>query len=118
MDRKTKGRLAEAKVVSYLIENKYDVFLPFSDNSKCDLIAMLDGSVYRFSVKYTSDRSESGKWKVALRQVSRRANNTIQVDKFDKKNYDYLAVYIGPIDTVVIIDVANIDNTTQLNIAA
>ncbi len=34
MDRKTKGRLAEAKVIAYLLENGYEVYLPFSGNSK------------------------------------------------------------------------------------
>ena len=58
MDRKTKGRLAEVKVFAYLIENGYEVYLPFSNNSKYDAISVKDGIVKRISIKYTSAKKE------------------------------------------------------------
>ncbi len=103
MDRKTKGRLGEAKVVAYLIENGYEVYLPFSSNSKYDVLAIKDGVVKRISVKFTSTKKPSGTWKVEMRQISRR-NNSINIDKFNYTQYDLIAVYIGPKDKVVLID--------------
>jgi hypothetical protein len=67
MDRKTKGRLAEAKDIAYLIENGYEVYLPFSNNSKYDVIAFKDGFVKRISIKFTSVQKESGTWVVEMR---------------------------------------------------
>lgn len=105
MDRKTKGRLAEIKVLSYFIENGYEVYTPFCDNSKYDLLVYKDRQLQRVSIKFTSAQAESGKWKVGLRQVSRRGNNTTHVDNFDHDAYDLVAAYIGPEDRVAIVPV-------------
>lgn len=103
MDRKTKGRLAEAKVITYLIENEYEVYLPFSNNSKYDLICYKDGVIKRVSVKFTSVKKLSGSWVVEMRQISRR-NNHINIDKFDSSEYDLIAVYISPKNKVVLVN--------------
>ena len=103
MDRKTKGRLAEAKVTTYLIESGYEVYLPFSNNSKYDVIAIKDGVLKRISTKFTSTKRQSGAWTIELRQISRRKNK-INIDKFDNSQYDLIAVYIGPKDKVILVD--------------
>lgn len=105
MDRKTKGRLAESKVVSYLLENGYGAYLPFSNNSKYDVIAVKDGKLKRISTKYTSVQKHSGSWKVEMRQIY-RGKNIINVDKFDQNTCDLIAVYIGPLDKVVLVEAA------------
>jgi hypothetical protein len=116
ISRKTKGRLAEAKVLTYLIENEYEVYTPFSDNSKCDLLAIKDKVVYRISVKYTSTQGPYGNWIVGLRNTSRRNNGEVKVDLFDRSSYDILAVYIGPKDEVRIVDVNSFKGTSNVNI--
>ena len=103
MDRKTKGRLAEVKVIAYLIEKRYEIYLPFSNNSKYDVITFKDGSLEKVSIKYTSVKKPSGSWVVEMRQIY-RGNDVIVIDKFDKIQCDVIAVYIGPIDKVVIVD--------------
>jgi len=103
MDRKTKGRLAEAKVISFLIENDYEVYIPFSNNSKYDVLAYKDGSIKKISIKFTSVKKPSGTWVVEMRQIY-RGNNIINIDKFDKTNCDLIAVYIGPLDKVVLVE--------------
>ena len=94
MDRKTKGRLAEVKVLAYL---------PFSNNSKYDIIALKEGVIKRISVKYTSVKNRYGSWMVELRQIY-RGNKVIKINKFNNKEFDLLAVYIGPENKVVLID--------------
>ena len=106
MDRKTKGRLAEAKVIAYLIELGYEVYLPFSNNSKYDVLTVNEGKVKRVSIKYTSVKKPSGSWIVEMRQIY-RGNGVINIDKFDKTQCDLVAVYLGPIDKVVIVDASN-----------
>lgn len=101
---KEKGRLAEAKAVAHLIENGYEVYLPFSGNSKYDLLAVKDTEVVRVSVKYTSQQLPSGSWEVTMKNVSRRNHGVIKVDLFDKRQYDMIVVYIGPLDKIVLVD--------------
>ncbi|MGH7204464.1 MAG: group I intron-associated PD-(D/E)XK endonuclease [Candidatus Levyibacteriota bacterium] len=103
MDRKTKGRLAEAKVITYLIEQGYEVYIPFSNNSKYDVIAIKDGVVKRISTKFTSVKKPSGSWVVEMRQIY-RGKDIINIDKFDNKQCDLIAVYLGPIDKVVLVE--------------
>lgn len=103
MDRKTKGRLAESKVVSFLIENEYEVYLPFSNNSKYDVIAIKDGILKRVSIKFTSVKRLSGAWDIEMRQIS-RGNNKINISKFDSSQFDLVAVYIGPKDKVILVE--------------
>lgn len=114
MDRKTKGRLAEVAVIKELIVLGYDVYAPFSDNCKCDLVASKNGHLLRVSVKYTSV-GRAGKWKVSLRQVSRRNHGSIKMENFDKKAFDLLAVYVGPEDRVVLVPV-DFANTNELTV--
>ena len=102
MDRKTKGRLAEAKVIAYLIENGYEIYLPFSNNSKYDVLAYKEGVIQRVSIKFTSVKKESGTWKVEMRQIF-RGNGVININRFDSKEYDLIAVYIGPKDKVILV---------------
>lgn len=105
MDRKTKGRLAEAKVITYLIENDYEVYIPFSNNSKYDVLAIKDRIVKRISIKFTSVKKKSGTWTVEMRQIF-RGNGIIKVNKFDSNQYDLIAVYVGPKDKVILVDAA------------
>lgn len=107
MDRKTKGRLAEVKVISYYIENGYEVYIPFSNNSKYDLLAVNDGDLQRVSVKYTSVQRRSGSWVVELRQISRR-NHYVNIEKFNNKQFDLVAVYVGPKNKVVLVDASKV----------
>lgn len=103
MDRKTKGRLGEAKVIAYLIEQGYELYLPFSNNSKYDVIAFKDGKLNRVSIKFTSVKRSSGTWDVEMRQIY-RGNKVIKIDKFDNSTCDIVAVYIGPLDRVILVD--------------
>jgi hypothetical protein len=103
MNRKTKGRLAEAKVFAYLIEHEYEVYLPFSNNSKYDAIAIKEGILKRISIKFSSVKKPSGSWIVEMRQIY-RGNNVINIDKFENSTCDLIAVYLGPIDKVVIVE--------------
>lgn len=113
--RKTKGRLAEAKVIAFMIENGYEVYIPFSDCSKYDLIAYRDGQLTRISVKYTS-YLVNNRWSISLKQVSRRQYGYVNVDLFVHSDYDLLAVYIGPEDKVHLLSTADFNNTTSITI--
>lgn len=103
LSRKQKGNIAEAEACIHFIKNGYELYSPANDNSKYDLLATKDGTIFRVSVKYCSTRHASGSWKVSMSNVSRRASNTVKVDKFDNEIYDLIAVYLAPIDRLVVL---------------
>jgi hypothetical protein len=107
MERKIKGRLAEAKVIAYFIENGYEVYIPFSNNSKYDLLVSKENRIHNISVKYTSTKRYTDSWTVDLRQISRR-KDYINIEKFNHSLFDFLAIYIGPKDKVVLIEVSKL----------
>lgn len=115
MSRKINGRLAEAKVLCHFVEQGYDVYTPYTENSKIDLVVAREGKLFRVSIKYTSVQKPTGKWRVGLRNMSRRNDGKMAVDFFDKDAYDYLAVYIGPLDKVVVVE-ATFDNRSEIAI--
>lgn len=80
------------------------MYLPFSNNSKYDVIAVKDGILKRISTKFTSTQKPSGVWEIELRQISRRKDNEVHIDKFDNTQFDLIAVYIGPKDKVILIE--------------
>ena len=49
-----------------------------------------------------------------MRQIF-RGNGIININKFDKTQYDIVAVYIGPEDKVILIDAVNV-KTRSLHI--
>lgn len=116
MNRKTKGRLAEVKAVAYFISHEFEVYMPFSDCSKYDLLVVKNGEIGRVSVKYTSTQSKTGTWIAGLRQISRRNHGATKIDKFDNTQFDYVAVYIGPEDRIVVVPATAILVKSELQV--
>jgi hypothetical protein len=104
MDRKLKGRLAEAKAIAWFVESGYEVYIPLHDCTSVDLVVIKEGVTQRVSVKYTSQK-EHQKWKVRLSNNSRQRDGSSTERPFDKDSVDLLAAYIGPEDRVVIREV-------------
>lgn len=89
--------------IEKLIEQGYEVYLPFSNNSKYDVLAIKDGVIKRISIKYTSTKQNTATWKIEMRQIY-RGNGSIKINKFNSDQFDIIAVYIAPKDKVVLID--------------
>lgn len=114
--RRTKGVIGELKVQQYFIEHGYEVYKSISDNSTFDILVALNGKVSKVSVKYTSVKTSSGRWKVELRSISRRNNGAVNVKYFDNLDIDILAVYIAPEDRVVLMAGKAIQEKTALTV--
>lgn len=106
--RRLNGNLAEAKALAHFVSFGYECFLPFSGVSPIDLIVYGNGALFRVSVKYTSSQANSGNWNVTLKTVSRRAHNSVNVSNFSNSDCDIVAVYVGPLDKVVLLDSSKI----------
>src|SRR5688572_6315493 len=112
MDTNRKGNIGEAKVLSYFIQEGYEVYIPFGTATTNDLVVIKDNKSYRVSVKSTSTRTDSGKWEVRIRQSSHKGRTL-----FDKNKTDLLAIYIIPEDRIVILNSQDISTVSSISIS-
>jgi len=116
MDRKSwLGALAEAKVISKLVEGEFDVFPQLSGKAPFDLVAHKDGHLLRVQIKGTSSQTRYGSYQVQLKSVrSNRTRNRIV--HFDPSQYDVLATYIEPLGKVCFLQSDEVKGIRQLNL--
>jgi hypothetical protein len=116
MDTGERGRIGEASIIKFFVEQGYSVFMPMFGNAPCDLIVTLNNEISRVEVKatgYLKDKS----YVVQLRSM--RYNNTQTVSKkFDGSKSDLLAVYIVPEDRVVLFESKELDGRSTLSVRA
>lgn len=113
-DKDINGILGETKVISFLIENGFDVFFPYGGKTTFDLVAHREGELFRIEVKTTEAEAATG-WYVKIKKS--RHNKNINIEKhFKPSQCDFLAVYIKPKDKVVLIDVEEICTKTYLTV--
>lgn len=115
MDTVDQGRIGEAAIVSYFVQNGFDVFLPQFGNTACDLIVLKDNEVSRVECKSTRSKTSSGKYEVQLRQT-RNNKTSSNVKKFNADNSEILAIYIVPENKVIILDSKDYDGRTSVNV--
>jgi len=114
------GILGEAKVLTYFVENGYNVYTPFDGHSPFDLVVYKDNVLQRVSVKSTQKRSYR-RWSVSVGQKYRNTKDGIVkhvCTKFDNTSCDLVAIYIIPEDRIVIIDAKTIGAVTTYSIIA
>lgn len=114
-DRKYKGVLAESKVITELILLGFNIFQPFAENGLYDLIVEKNDKLYRVSIKYSSVYNNSGTCCVTLKTVSRRKDNKVKINYFDKNKFDVLAVYDAINDKVFLLDSKLIKTKCEIN---
>jgi hypothetical protein len=90
MDSNKKGDIALVKIVSCLIEKDSEIFIPFNDKPRADLVVILNSKTHRLQVKY----SKSG-------YCPKSSSNV----KYSKDDIDYFALYLSEIDKVVFLPV-------------
>lgn len=115
MNTTDQGRLGEAKVSAYLVEQGWYVFVDISGKCPVDLIAWKDGETKRIQVKSTSYQ-QYGSWTAQIKSV--RPNRTGNgIKQYDNAVSDWLAVYIVPEDKVVILESSEITAKNSLAVA-
>jgi len=110
------GILGESRVISELIKCKYEVFTQFSGKAPFDMVAYKDSTLYRVEVKSTRTRTkyDTG-WEVQLKRSRPNRSSNI-IHKFDNTSCDILAIYIEPLDEVLLIQSVEVTTTCSLSI--
>lgn len=107
--------IAEIKVASKFMEDGYEVFFPFGGKTSSDLVVSKRGILYRVQVKSTSQKSHNNKWDVELKRI-RHNRTTVKTYLFDNTESDFLAIWIVPIDKVVILSSKTITTKHTLRV--
>lgn len=93
MKPKEKGDLAVAHAISYFMTNGYEVCLPIGDKRPYDLVAELDGYLYRVQIKYAGFYRGDNKYKAALRTMGGN-QSYYNSKKYLDTDFDMLFVYV------------------------
>lgn len=75
MNSKQKGSYGVGTAIAYFTELGYVVSVPLNDSQDYDLVVD-DGGLKKVQVKYTSQKAESGRYKVSLRSISGTSRKT------------------------------------------
>lgn len=94
MKPKEKGDTAAAHAITYFMTNGYEVSLPIGDKRPYDMIAELDGVLYRVQVKYAGLYQQEKKYKAALRTMGGN-QSYYTAKKYSADDFDLLFVYVG-----------------------
>ena len=112
MNTKTKGDIAESKVLSALVKH-FDVSIPFGDNTRYDLVVDDGNKIWRVQVKHA--RCEDGK--MTFNTVS---CPTLRGNDRKRENYkgdaDIFAAYATKIDQIAFVTVEEVGERGQMTL--
>jgi hypothetical protein len=106
---KQKGAVAEAKVLSYLISKGYQVFVPWGEDHRFDLLCEINGCFKRIQVKYVTPKN-------AGIDVPLRSANNWSTIRYTPKNVDLIAAYNPENDKIYFIDLKDYPNIATLKL--
>lgn len=92
MNGKNIGDIGEAVVLTEFLKYGIEVFLPYGENTKIDMIAKFNNKLNKIQVKTTSKYSGNGVYQVKLKNTSLRADSTVTTF-YNEDDVDYFAIY-------------------------
>lgn len=92
MNGKNIGDIGEAVVLTEFLKYGIEVFLPYGENTKIDMIAKFNNKLNKIQVKTTGKYSGNGVYKVELRNTSLRADSAVTAF-YNDDDVDYFAIY-------------------------
>jgi Holliday junction resolvase-like predicted endonuclease len=110
------GSLGKAKVICRLVEENYDVFMELDGKSPFDLIVHKNDILQRVEIKATETRTKANTgWTIQIKKV--RPNKTANIiTNFSPKQCELLAIYIKPLDKVILIASQDVKTTCEMTI--
>ena len=105
MNTKSIGDFGEAKVLAKFLELGYDVYLPFGENTRVDMIIDIDGELYKIQVK-TCSKVHNGCSKFNLLTGCYRSGyDGAYLHKYDNTQIDYFALYNIELDEIYFVHI-------------
>ena len=101
MHTKRKGSIAELAVATQLVQEGWNVLLPYGENTRYDLVAERDGRFIRLQVKYCTPKD-------GTLNVNCASSNNWSVLQYTAKEIDAIAVYDPVAETAYFVPVADL----------
>ena len=110
------GALGEIATMKHFLAQGFEVYAAITDSSTYDCIVAKGGVISKVEVKATQYRNKSDTgWVAHIKSV--RSNKTQnRVIYFDGQKVDFLAVYIEPLDKVVVLDARKISQKSAITL--
>lgn len=110
------GALGELATMKHFLGLGFEVYAAVTDSSTYDAVLAKNGRLYKVEVKTTAARNRQNTgWVVQIKSV--RSNKTQnRIVEFDNTKVDYLAVYISPIDKVVVYEATSMKQKNSVSI--
>lgn len=94
MDRKHKGSAAEMRACALLLEHGYEVFRNVSPFGSSDIVAIKDGQVFRFDVKYSNGKLKDRQVKEGIKRLT-ISNDKIIIDELSNTKLEKICLPCG-----------------------
>lgn len=116
-ETKTKGNLAEAKILTRLMELGYNVLQPFGDNCRYDLVTEKDGVFQRVQCKYASSNGKTFMVQTHSKTVLIK-DGVVKNKKlhYDSTQIDQIIVYVKEIDKCFLFPLAKTPGCGQFQV--
>lgn len=102
-----KGTITETKSILKFLELGYNVFIPYGDGSKCDLVVEIDGVLYKVQCKTSRLERNAEIFNAYSTARTRSSDKTKKRVLYTKKDIDYFCsfdsqgnMYLIPIEEV------------------
>jgi PD-(D/E)XK endonuclease len=89
------GDIGELSAMKWLASMGAHIYVPVGHSPDVDVVAGIDGRLFRVEVKTSSHRNEIGRWQVHIATRGGNQSWTGLVKYFDPKRCDFLFVHVG-----------------------
>lgn len=112
MNSKQKGNIGVGQAIAYFTLQGTTVSIPINDSQDYDLVIDMEGLLHSVQVKYTSEKANSGFYKVSLRSISGSSKEAYKTVK--ETSIDFLFIVTETLDMylVPIIDITQASQIT------
>jgi Holliday junction resolvase len=104
LQKKTKGDIAELSVAKKLLENGWQILIPYGENHRYDLVAEKKHKFVRIQVKYTTPKN-------GVLNINCRSSNNWSVLHYDSTEIDIIAAYNPINNDIYFIPISEINHS-------
>ena len=110
------GSLGEIATMKHFLAAGFEVYTAITDSSTYDMVIAKGGTLSRVEVKSTGCRNKANTgWVAQVRRI-RSNKSTNRKIHFDNSKIDILAIYIEPLDRVVLLEARNISQRAVVTV--
>ena len=112
LNSKSKGNVGETMILCEFVKMGVQVYIPYGDNARYDLIADFNGKLNKIQVKYCNSITENGSYNCHC--ISSKNHTTNKRCDHYNDDVDYIAFYIAPINKCLLVPIDIVGKRTRM----